>query len=607
MTDTTQRAEFKDIVRAGLAATHTLSVIVLVGAAAAPLYAALLPTPLLAWHWAAIFGAASLVGVASALGLAINDGSFAGGRDKPLEHVSGWSVLSLAAAVAGIVWLAHWAATDIGVDQVIAVEMGRLVVIGVAALFVIAVAATWEPIVRIAKLAAASSVGGVIQIIGRVLSWIDGFLVFAVAGAAGAGQPNAYIRFGMLFGVLATCGAMGYWLDPPWGFIPIVWGFLTAIAMSRCWAWVEDDRELAMLSGRYHGDHLRIGFKQNYRAEALWAFTALFFFVPLALRQAQLLADLRDFPLFTIHGVSHDDIGEWIGFYGTELAKAVPFVDWAEVYHVEGDAPIKTDSEAARHVVFATRVIVDLLLLATLLQALAAASRNNNQNELFYKKRQIFKLDPFTERVAFLGMRMKQGGQWVTNDAEIDKFPPNYDAVRLAELSDEQRYPDLALVAQELRRRSINTDGPNSSEQFYQELMRRVRAKKKDAKAIEGLASAMRQERIAPRIAELDEARRTLNEMSSMNRAREYIMEMIASANDDELRFNALRSALRGPHYDRIRYVREIALRGIQAEAIAAPGPARDDVRHVAAEDGSTNLQAMAREILSAIPQTSPT
>ena len=55
------------------------------------------------------------------------------------------------------------------------------------------------------------------------------------------------MRYALLAATLVPCGVLGYTLGAPWGLIPIAWGFLIAISMSRRWAWIEDDRELAVV------------------------------------------------------------------------------------------------------------------------------------------------------------------------------------------------------------------------------------------------------------------------------------------------------------------------------------------------------------------------
>jgi len=190
-------------------------------------------------------------------------------------------------------------------------------------------------------------IGRLIHPFGRALSILDSILVFAVAGAAGVTQRSMFVRYLSLFGTLGACAAMGYWLEPPWGLAPLAWGFLVAIAISRRWAWIETDRELAMLNRRFVGPHLRIGFAQDLRDEALLSFAFLLLLVPLGLRQAQIGAFDAHYELFNVTLEEAENLRTWIGFFGTELAKAVPFVDWAKCMT---SAVLRTPlSEAKRH------------------------------------------------------------------------------------------------------------------------------------------------------------------------------------------------------------------------------------------------------------------
>ena len=89
---------------------------------------------------------------------------------------------------------------------------------------------------------------------------------------------------------------------------------------------------------------------------------------------------------------------DWFGFFGVELAKAVPIVDWAEIYGVRAtEDMIAIHSPASMHAVFLARVMVDLLLIAGLLQALAIATRNRQQKQL-YNAKHIDRLDPLSSR-----------------------------------------------------------------------------------------------------------------------------------------------------------------------------------------------------------------
>lgn len=518
------------------------------------------------WQFAAVFGGTITLGVIAALWKAALENRFFLGTEKKRDHISGWSFLALASAMGTIVFLASWAASSNTVDRVIHAQWGIFVVVGVAGAFFIAALTPSEEFLQQVS-DTLNPITAPIRLLGRWLSGLDALLVFGVAGAAGALRANAYLRYFLLFGTLLPCAYLGYILRAPWGLIPVGWGFLVAVAMSRAWAWVEDDRDVAMLSGKYTGDHLRMGFAQDLRDEALFSFMTMFFLVPLALRQFQLTADDMHVPLFVMRDDQHPDLWQWIAYYGTELAKAVPFVDWAEVYHVEGDANIAPQEQGwSRHLVFVTRVIVDLVLLAALLQALALSARNSRQQDLF-KRREIQLLDPFTEPATFKKLRVRVNGEWQADPDKIAQFP-QYNEQRLAELADPQRHPDIACVAVALRKRD-GLDAIDKSDDFHAALLERARAKRKDSAAIDAAVSAIEIAKARVNVSTLAEVRRLLNARPAMNGVRERVMRLIASAPNSPFKEAALTEALSGTTKDTIGPVREIALRGLE-DSLAA-------------------------------------
>ena len=525
------------------------------------------------WQWAASFGALIALGVLAAIWKASLENRFFLGGEKKRDHISGWSFLALLSVMAAIVLLANWAASSSNVDRVIHAQWGIIVVVGVAgAFFLAALTPSEEFLQRVSDTLA--PITSPIRLLGRWLSGIDALLVFGVAGAAGALRTDPLLRYFLLFGTLIPCAFLGYFLDDPWGLLPVGWGFLVAVAMSRAWAWVEDDRDVAMLSGKYSGDHLRMGFAQDLRDEALFSFMTMFFLVPLALRQFQMTADDMHVPLFAMKDNQTPDLWQWIAYYGTELAKAVPFVDWAEVYHVEGDANISPQDEGwSRHLVFLTRVIVDLVLLAALLQALALSSRNSRQRDLF-KRGEIQLLDPFTEPATFRKLRMRENGEWRADPDKISGFP-KYNEQRLAELADPTRHPDIACVAVALRKRD-NLDTIDKSDEFHAALIERARAKRKDPAAIDAAVSALEIAKARLDISKLAEVRLLLNGRPPMNGVRERIMRLIASSPETPFKDAALKEALSGTTRDTIGPVRAIALAGLEQAVINGMQWARD-------------------------------
>lgn len=524
------------------------------------------------------------------------------------NHITGWGFLALALVVATIVSLAAWAASDVAADKQIDSEWGVIVVFGLAIAFVLAavlplIANALEPSVVRRLATILMPLNWLAKPFGAILSFLDSLLVFAVAGGAGAAQPWLLVRYLFLLCSILPCALLGYWLPAPWGLIPIAWGFIVAISISRRWAWIEDDREIYMLNRRYNGAHVRVGFAQDLRDEALLSFMSMFFLVPLALRQAHLWTVAQGgAPLFDIDPQAQVNLLDWIGYYGTELAKAVPFVDWAEIYQVEGAAPIEATRPEARHAIFATRVLVDLVFLAALLQALAISARNAKQMDLF-KAGVMDRLDPFIEPREFRRLvHRNQSGAWVTQDAAIEAFP-KYDAIRLAELSAPEHHP-ISIAAKALRRR----DGSDDSARFHEQLIERAFRKKKDADAIDEVLTAIRMTDAMIDADDLDRARIELNHKRAMNGVRENIARLVVRATDPEARMSALRSILTGKSkwsdaapkevMDAVAPVRRIALYGLVDQAKRGDIEAIRLIDHVADNDQAGNLKREAREIV---------
>ncbi len=526
------------------------------------------------------------------------------------DHITGWGFLALAFAIGVIIGLAAWATSDETASKQIDSDWGRVVVFGLAVVFVLAAllplaASALGPSVMGRVGALFAPLHWVAKPFGAVLSFLDSILVFAVAGGAGAAQPWLFWRYALLFCSIVPCALLGYWLPTPWGLIPIIWGFIVAVSISRRWAWIEDDREIYMLNRRYNGAHVRVGFAQDLRDEALLSFMSMFFLVPLALRQAHLWSVANGTPLFTIAPETEIHLLDWIGYYGTELAKAVPFVDWAEIYQVEGAAPIEADKAEARHVVFATRVLVDLVFLAALLQALSISARNAKQMDLF-RAGVLDRLDPFIEPREFRRLvRKDSAGDWVMDEGAIEGFP-KYDAIRLAELSAPEHFP-MSIAAKALRRR----DGSDDSARFHEQLLERAFHKKKDADAIDEVITAIRMTDSPVEADELDRARIELNHKRAMNGVRENIMRLILRASDHTERMAAIRSALVGETRwsdlptvdvrDAIAPVRRIALDALLEPARNGDPEAISLIDRVASSDPADNLKKRAREHLASL------
>jgi len=236
---------------------------------------------------------------------------------------------------------------------------------------------------------------------GTILSVIDLLLARPIAIAAGTTLRPTWVRYGALFVWMLATGLAAYLLPAAWGLLAATAGIMIVLSIARRWNWVERDREAFLAARQSISGVERIGFREDLRDEALTALVFLFVLIPLALRQVDLAYDAFD--LFDSSGTAitvQPSVWAWIGFFGGELAKSIPFVDWSEVYEVANDSPIEAKTPEGKGLVFALRASLDLLLLAAVLQAVQIAARLRDQRAAF-EQGQLKIVDPFAERAWF--------------------------------------------------------------------------------------------------------------------------------------------------------------------------------------------------------------
>src|SRR5690606_33421721 len=364
----------------------------------------------------------------------------------------------------------------------------------------------------------------------------------------------------------------------------------------------ETDRELAMLNRRFVGPHLRIGFGQDIRDEALLSFASLLILVPLALRQAQITALGADFELFNTDLAEAQNLRTWIGFFGTEMAKAVPFVDWAEVYDVGGADEGLVQSPVAHHFVFATRILVDLVFLAAMLQALSSSARNATQRGLFYEG-QLDRLDPFLEPREFRKlMRRGEKGRLEPDPARVAAFP-EYDPIRLSELAgDDDRGRVFRAAVNAVR---VQQGGSNVAE-FHTELARRIHMPERDKIAILEVVNAIRAAGPERDIVLLDQLRRELNHVPKLIEVRTAIVRLIAEAPDSAEKTAALTGAIEHDR-DSLGPVRLAALTGLAEAAQRGDRDAAVTLQRAISSQSLTKAeQRSARALLAQIDRGVP-
>ncbi|MFN4185916.1 MAG: hypothetical protein ACK4M6_14145 [Hyphomonas sp.] len=232
----------------------------------------------------------------------------------------------------------------------------------------------------------------------RFASWLDSGLVRLIAPLSGATQKGVPHLLVIL--IMLPLTALGFALATPWGLAPIAIGMLLVAGLGRRWAWVEEDRETASRLLKTDAREIQIGFDNDLKDEALLGYAFLFILVPLSLHQ--LWGWQRD-AFVPVEGadVSNAFVA-WLSFFGAELAKAVPFVDWWEIYQVDLKRPIEPSETNAlgKHLTFLSRAMVDLVIMAALFQAIGIWQRNRTQQRL-YDAGQIDVFDPFLEEQFF--------------------------------------------------------------------------------------------------------------------------------------------------------------------------------------------------------------
>jgi hypothetical protein len=227
-------------------------------------------------------------------------------------------------------------------------------------------------------------------------SYIDSALVRLIAPLSGATLTGAFWKpYAALIGTILPLSALGYGLPAPYGLVPLGFAMIIVISLGRRWAWVEEDRELASRIRTTRGKDFHIGFRNDLKDEALLGYACFFFLVPLVLNQLQEWSPA--FEVVAEYSAGNGFI-DWLRFFGAELAKAVPFVDWWEIYDVDVKVPFAPSetNALAKHLTFGARAIVDLVIMAALIQAFSLWQRGQTQKRLF-EEGQIDAFDPFTE------------------------------------------------------------------------------------------------------------------------------------------------------------------------------------------------------------------
>lgn len=248
--------------------------------------------------------------------------------------------------------------------------------------------------------------------LGRAFSQFDACLVFVFAPIFGATLQGAFMRYGVLFSHLIG-GTMFAWIGPaPMGLFGALWAMVGIVSLSRRWSWIETERNRILQDPAISAADLRISIDDDLRDEAILGLLALVVVLPIAMRQVHLW--LPAAPIFSVEPTAVNRLDAWIGFFGVELLKALPFLDWADVYDAQAVTRIESVSPLSMHLVLVARAILDLLFISAIFQSIAiSVSLAKNRSDFLHKRSGVDQLDSRIEVRELNGLAYRSKGQWV--------------------------------------------------------------------------------------------------------------------------------------------------------------------------------------------------
>lgn len=189
----------------------------------------------------------------------------------------------------------------------------------------------------------------------RLFGGIDQVLRKGVARLTGAPFKARWKRwstFTLFFLLLAAAAAFA---PAPVALAVIVFAMIAVLAIYRLWE-KDEDRRLER-----HARGKNTQGRQDLRDEMLLGVALLLFFIPLG------YVRITELTLVT-EGHSPWPTVDAALFVWGELTKAIPLVDWSEVFRVRNLSGVESDGRTGVMLNFAMRVLFDLLVLAGLLR-----------------------------------------------------------------------------------------------------------------------------------------------------------------------------------------------------------------------------------------------
>jgi hypothetical protein len=483
----------------------------------------------------------------------------------PHNHVGGVGA-ALILLVAGFVFVSAYAGQRLNGKIVIPEWIGIAVVAAFATVF------AW--VFLFSRIFELGGVRGVRRLMERVFtplvpvgyffSAADSWLVFVVAPAVGSTLRGDITRYTVFFAhVVAGC-VFAWHATAPFGLIGALWAFVAVISVARRWSWIETERNRLIQDPDMKPDLLRIGLHDDLRDEAISGLLLLVLILPIAMRQFQLF-DIG-YPVFQVENGAVDRLDAWVGFFGVELLKALPFLDWADIYSAEAKTRIHTSAPLSMHVLLVARAIIDLVFIGAVLQALAiSVSLSKNRRDFLERRTGVASLDPRIEFRELVRLAFKKNGEWHFRD-EIDQYS-HYSPNRLVRLKVKSKKGSRleAVVVEIIRRSGLSITPPA-------ELLPQVTASKRiepaEVRAVLDEIDELKQYDLEY----LAIARRQMNWKSGVEAERKRLVQMIVSKVEvSPDRERELAEVLVGKDADSLANIRVLVVQSLARNAQSNP------------------------------------
>lgn len=400
--------------------------------------------------------------------------------------------------------------------------------------------------------------------IGYFFSAIDSWLVFVVAPAVGATLRGDIVRYAVFFSHIVAGCIFAWHATAPFGLVGTAWAFVAVISVARRWSWIETDRNRLIQDPDMKPNLLRIGLHDDLRDEAISGLLLLVLILPIAMRQFQLFD--FGYPVFQVEQGAIDRLDAWVGFFGVELLKALPFLDWADIYSAEAETRIHTSAPLSMHVLLVARAIIDLVFIGAILQALAISiSLSKNRRDFLEQRAGVESLDPRIEARELSRLAFRKNGHWRFRE-EISQYT-HYHPGRLVRLKVKSKRGSRLQVAvtEIIRRTGLDITPPA-------ELLPQVTAAKRvDPAEVRAVLDEM-DELKQYDLDYLAIARRQLNWKSGVETERKRLAQMIVSKVEvSPERERELSDVLVGKDADSLANIRVLVVQSLARNVQANP------------------------------------